>query len=125
MSHYYENIEKKNYKEWCDYQDEYFKFHPLIDYVYFDISFVNRVNGKYPHELLPHDKYLLDFLGAFDDENKIIHLSLNQCREYVAYYNQSVQQAFKLVKQKRMNDYVMRHSSEFSNIINYFDESQK
>lgn len=122
MSQYYDNLDKEKFKEYMDYQNEYFKNHPVRDYLLFDYTFVNRVNGKHFDLLSASDQHYLRLCGVVDDATDVVSLTLDDCLEYHSFVARNNLLAEQLTKKKVQFDYVLSQGDNYNNIKNYFSQ---
>lgn len=124
ISSYYESVNVTKFKDYLKFQDEYFKQHPIRDYLLFDYAFVQRVNGKDVATLSTSDRHYLSLCGVIDDSTKVVFLSLSDCLEYHHFVARSNLLAEHLVKNKVQFDYVLSQGDAFLNVKNYFHNEQ-
>lgn len=120
---FYDELQKSNYKEQLKFQDDYFKLHPDEKHaLYFDLAFVERVDGKNVNELSQSDLYYLRSNMIIDDSTQVVDLSLADCFDYRDMRSMHEVIAHKTNKTKLMNDYVFKHSERFKNILDYYKD---
>ena len=123
ISDFYENLKKENYYEQLSFQDNYFKLHPKEAHgLFFDYSFIHRVDGKKFEELSDTDKYYLKINMLADDSTDIVRLSYEDCFDYRDMTSLHEKINHSNCKTKEMNDYVFKHSEKFKNIIGYLKD---
>lgn len=121
ISDYYDKKSVSQLSNWLSFQQDYFEEHDVKEYLCFDCSFVNAVNGRSVVEIQPWQKFLLDFYGYSVGIDGLYHLSVS----YVFDYNDLVKTHqyinFQNTKTKKTNDYLLKHSDKFKNVINYYE----
>lgn len=113
---YYEKVKKSRFVDYLKYQDEYFKLHPVQDYVLFDASFVESVNGKMSSELSFSQRTILENYGICCDPVSLDYQSSFDYKELQALH---IKIAFDTSKTKKSNDYLLAHKDKFGNIVKY------
>lgn len=120
---FYEVLEKKQLSDYYYLQDEYFKSHPIKDFLSFNPNFCVSVAGKLPSQLFPWQKFYLEF---YDPEllasSKPIFIHYNKVSAYNSLRGLHDKIAFDNTKQKKANDYLLAHKDKFNNIITYNEE---
>lgn len=115
ISDYYDTVSHNQLITWYQWQDEYFKNAPVRDFLLMDYSFVNRVNGKPFSTLSSADQFYLKFYGVVDASTDIVHLSLDDSIEYRVYKFNSIINASRLEKTKKINDDIQYKLNDFVN----------
>ena len=119
ISEYYDRQKLDELKEYFIAQNEYFKSHPISEFLLLNRDFCFKTYGKLYSQLEPWQRYYLDLYLPDIDKTKPIKLEyktsfafreLNKLHRKIAYDN---------TKTKQNIDYLMAHSEEFKNIINY------
>lgn len=120
MDEFYEKKQKSDLKEWFELQDEYFKHHPVSDYLLFFPNFYKQVNGKEYGKLKDWQRHYLDlYTFHIYKPDELVLLPWRgsfAMRELIALHDKI---AFQNTKQKKANDYLAAHKDKFGNIINY------
>lgn len=120
---FYEELQSSNYLEQIRFQDSYFKNHPEESHgLFFDYAFVDRVNGKHVSDLSKSDYYYLKTNMLIDDSTDVVSVSLDDCFDYKDMRSLHDVIAHNTCKTKEMNDYVLKHSNKFQNIIEYYKD---
>lgn len=119
ISSFYENYDKYKLKEDYRFQEEYFKSHPSSSFKFFDIQFLNRINNTDFGCLSSFDRQRCTDYGLVPDGTHRISVPLESSNDYLNFSLLHRKINHDLVKQKKNNDYVLRHRSKFSNVFNY------
>lgn len=122
ISKYYDKKQKSDFHDFLRLQDDYFKNHPVSDYLSFFPTFYNGVNGKRYGTLKPWQKFYLDIYFGFellqDDFVQIEFSKVSAHKELVGLHNKIFSDN---TKTKQVNDYLLANKEKFQNIINYKD----
>lgn len=118
MSDWYEKLEKDRFVDYLNWQDEYFKAHPVSEYLTFDFSFVTSVNNG---DISDAKRFLLDLYGYSSDANGDYGLSKYKCSDFgvVSALHRKIQHDN--TKTKKATDYLLAHANKFGNVIDYYD----
>lgn len=113
MSEYYDTITSNKMKNWYEFQDEYFKTHPVKEFLLMDYAFVKRVDGKPLSTINKYDRFYLEFYGVIDDSTEVVHLSLDDSNDYRVFKARSYYLASNLDKSKKINDEIQYRDNKF------------
>lgn len=120
ISDFYDNIDKKKLYSWYEWQNQYFKSAPVKDFLLMDAAFVKRVNGKSVAMLSQSDRYYLDIYGILSDSDDIVHLDLDDCKDYREHRFRSLVNLSNLSKSKKVNDEVYSKKDNFNEILSTY-----
>lgn len=122
---FYDELEKQQLRDYYHLQDEYFKSHPIKDFLSFNPNFCLSVANKYVSQLDLWQKIYLEF---YDPDllvsSKPIFIHYNKVSAYNSLRGLHDKIAFDNTKQKKANDYLLAHKDKFNNIITYNEEIQ-
>lgn len=121
---FYDKKSKSDLKEWYTLQDDYFKEHPVSDFLIMSSNFVLETNGKLFGDLSPAKRFYLrqyypNKVFGYDEKVNIHLTDSFAYRELVKLHDKI---SFDNTKQKKANDYLMSHRDKFNNIITYNQE---
>lgn len=118
---YYENEYKLKIQRWYQFQDDYFKEHDVKEFLCFDADFINLCNNKERKDIPAWCLFYLDEYNYNVGSDGVYHLSL--C--YVFDYNDLCKTHdyinWQNTKTKKQNDYLLKNSSKFQNVLNYYE----
>lgn len=119
ISDYYDSCKSQQLAEYFRAQQDYFKIHPISDFVYFNPKFCKDVNGRSYASLSSWQKsVLIDCSFCFSDDD-VVYLDYKKSfawRELDKLHSHIYSEN---TKTKQATDYLMSKSDEFQNIINY------
>lgn len=117
---YYYDLEKKQLTDYYHLQDEYFKSHPIKDFLSFNPNFCYSVCGLTPDLLQPwHKVYLSYYAPDLLSEDKPIFIDYRKCSAMQSLRGLHEKIFFDNTKQKKANDYLLANKDKFQNIINF------
>lgn len=120
---FYDEIKKSHYREQLAFQNDYFKLHPEESHaLFFDLAFVDRVNGQKFEKLSLTDQYYLKLNMLADDSTDVVNLDIASCFDYRDLKSIHEIISHRTNKTKLQNDYVFKHSSQFKNILDYYKD---
>lgn len=121
MSEFYDSCAQHQLADYFRAQDDYFKNHPLSDFLLFNYDFCKKVNNKFYSMLEPWQRYYLDLYLPNLDKSKRITLNSTKSFAYNELNKLHRKIASDNTKTKLNIDYLISKKSEFLNVINYYD----
>ena len=113
---FYDSRQKSQLKEYFEFQEEYFKKHPISDFPLLDASFVEVVNGRPLSELTYGQRLTLISCGYSDP---IVSLDFHRSADFQQMETLHNKITHDTTKTKKSNDYLLANKDKFGNIINY------
>lgn len=124
LSDYYENLKFYELTLYYQCQDDYFREHPVSEFLSLNVNFVVAVRGKMYSDLTVGQRFYLDLYLPDYPKDKPINISYSDKTFYRELYYLHTKIAFDNTKVKKSNDYLMAHRDKFNNIISYNQEIQ-
>ena len=116
---FYEDKKSYELREWYELQDEYFKSHPLRDFLLLNPNICYSVHGKMYENLSDAECFYLDIYWPTCPKDKPIILDYRDCYAYKELKHMHDKIHFDSTKQKKANDYLLANKDKFNNIITY------
>lgn len=119
IENFYETIKKQEFSDYLRMQDEYFKNHPVKDFLAFNTNFCYEVANKMPSMLPSWCRYYLRLYDPEQLSKERVWIDYKSVHSYLELKGLHDKISFDNTKQKKSNDYLMANKDKFNNIISY------
>lgn len=122
ISSYYAKKSLSQLGKWLDFQNDYFEEHSVTEYLCFDCNFIKLVDGKRLCDIPSWCLYYLhEYNYPLSDDGRY-HLTLKYVFDYNDLRSTHDKIYWQNTKTKVQNDYLLKHSNKFQNVINYYEQ---
>lgn len=121
---YYDNLQRSQFINWLLFQNDYFQNHSVTEFLCFDFAFVNAVDGKSPSDIKPWQLFYLNVYHYPLGKDGKYHLSIKYVFDYNDLCHTHDYINWQNTKTKKQNDYLLKNSSKFQNVINYYEQNE-
>ena len=119
LSEYYDSLPLHQLKDYYLAQDDYFKNHPVSDFLLLNREFCLSVNHRYFSQLDNWQQFYIKMYLPDIDITKRIYLDYRKSYAFNELYKLHYKIHSDSTKTKEATDYLMANSSKFQNVINF------